>query len=179
LREIIKHAINLVQARARQQKVEVVAVIPEQPVLANVDRDQFRNVFVNLFLNALDVMPTGGRLAVKLEESSDGTPRLEVADTGPGISADIQPRLFTPFASTKPTGTGLGLSICRRIVEEHGGTISARNRPEGGACFVISLASTDNENFSTPSADATRLATDHSPLTTHDSPTRHVHTTGH
>jgi signal transduction histidine kinase len=48
-------------------------------------------------------------------------------------------RLFTPFASTKPTGTGLGLSISRRIIEEHGGRLTASNRPEGGACFTIRL----------------------------------------
>ena len=139
LGEALQHAIDLVQARARQQKVEVVSDLPEQPPYAYVDRDQFRNVLVNLFLNALDAMPSGGRLDVKLEQSPDGALRLEIADTGPGISTDMEPRLFMPFASTKPTGTGLGLSICRRIIEEHGGVISAQNRPEGGACFIISL----------------------------------------
>jgi signal transduction histidine kinase len=179
LRQIIKQALDLIQARARQQKVEVITDVPEQVLDANVDQDQICNVLVNLFLNALDAMPQEGQLEVKLAESPDGARQIEIADTGPGISADILPRLFTPFTSSKPTGTGLGLSICRRIVEEHGGTISAWNRPEGGACFLISLASVDNENSLTPGADATRLAADHSPLTTHHSPTSHVHTTGH
>jgi signal transduction histidine kinase len=67
--------------------------------------------------------------------------RLTVQDTGPGIAAHILPRLFVPFATTKDRGkgTGLGLPLCQRIVEEMGGTISARNRPEGGACFEIML----------------------------------------
>jgi signal transduction histidine kinase len=124
-------------------------------------------------------MPSGGRLAIKLDEPSNGMVRLEIADTGAGISADIAPRLFTPFASTKPTGTGLGLSICRRIVEEHGGTITAHNRPEGGAVFVVTLTSADDADFPTPGPDATRLATEDLPLTTHHSPSNHAHATGH
>jgi signal transduction histidine kinase len=64
---------------------------------------------------------------------------LTVADTGPGVAADILPRLFVPFVSNKETGMGLGLSVSRRIVEDHGGTIAARNRPEGGARFVLRL----------------------------------------
>src|SRR5262249_34423209 len=82
LREVVQQAIDLVQARARQQKVEIASGMPDQPLYANVDRDQFRNVLVNLFLNALDAMPSGGRLAIKMEQSPDGAPRLEIADTG-------------------------------------------------------------------------------------------------
>jgi signal transduction histidine kinase len=93
---------------------------------------------VNLLLNALDAMPRGGALRVELE-AGERECRLRVRDTGPGIAPEIAGRLFTPFASTKPTGTGLGLSLSRRIVEEHGGTISAANLPEGGACFTITL----------------------------------------
>src|SRR5262249_4226965 len=96
-------------------------------------------VLVNLFINALDAMPRGGRLRVTLTAVPDGGYRLDVADTGPGIAPEIAARLFTPFLSTKPTGTGLGLSISRRIVEEHGGALTAANRPAGGACFSITL----------------------------------------
>ena len=64
---------------------------------------------------------------------------LTVDDTGPGIAPAVLPRLFTPFATTKATGTGLGLSICRRVLLEHGGTITAQNRAEGGARFTVVL----------------------------------------
>jgi signal transduction histidine kinase len=139
LRDVVASALDLAQARARQQRVALAARTPETPVPAAVDRDQVRTVLVNLFLNALDAMPQGGRLDVALTAGADGGVRLTVADTGTGIPPEMVGRLFTPFASNKPTGTGLGLSISRRILEEHGGTLTAANHPEGGACFTILL----------------------------------------
>jgi signal transduction histidine kinase len=64
---------------------------------------------------------------------------LEVRDTGPGIPSEVWPRLFEPFSTTKPSGTGLGLAISARIVEEAGGTLTADNRPEGGAVLRVRL----------------------------------------
>jgi signal transduction histidine kinase len=139
LRDVVTQATELVRARARQQEVRLELRCPESPVQGYVDRGQLCTVLVNLFINALDAMPRGGCLEVSLDESPDTAVRLQVADTGPGIPSAMTGRLFTPFASTKPTGTGLGLSICRRILEEHDGSISAANRAEGGACFTISL----------------------------------------
>jgi signal transduction histidine kinase len=139
LRELVGHALELVRSRTEQSGVRVAVDVPEGPVVAEVDRDQFTAVLVNLFLNAADAMPHGGRLLVSLGRSPTGDVRLAVADTGTGIDAAMAGRLFTPFASTKQTGTGLGLSICRRVVRDHGGTLTGENRPEGGALFTILL----------------------------------------
>jgi signal transduction histidine kinase len=139
LREVISQAVDLVRARARQQGVTIEVNAQTEPVSADVDRGQVCTVLVNLFLNALDAMPGGGRLGVELQVLPEEGVRLDVTDTGSGIAPEIAGRLFTPFASTKATGTGLGLSISRRLIEEHGGSISARNRAEGGACFTIML----------------------------------------
>jgi signal transduction histidine kinase len=139
LRQIVAEATELIKARSRQQRVEISTRCPSVPVSASVDRAQLRTVLVNLFLNALDAMPRGGRLEIGLEESSSGGVRFTISDTGMGIAPEIASRLFTPFTTTKETGTGLGLSISRRIVEEHGGQLRAANRPEGGACFSITL----------------------------------------
>jgi signal transduction histidine kinase len=138
LREVVARAVELVRSRARQQRVEVKMDCPAAPVTASVDREQLHTVFVNLFLNALDVMPEGGTLQVAVAQRDDAI-EVKVCDTGTGIPPEMMGRLFTPFASSKPTGTGLGLSLSRRIVEEHGGSLSARNRAEGGACFTIVL----------------------------------------
>jgi two-component system sensor histidine kinase HydH len=108
-------------------------------VVAVVDGDQVGQVLVNLTLNALDVMPRGGVLELRLRGPEHGQVELSVCDTGPGIAAGVLPRLFEPFVSDKETGLGLGLSVSRRIVEDHGGTLRGFNRPEGGACFVVRL----------------------------------------
>ncbi len=139
LRDVVAQAVGLVQARDCQQKVHVAMHCPEAPTQASVDRDQLRTVLVNLLLNALDAMPHGGNLGLALERHPGHEISIAVTDTGPGIAPGIADRLFTPFASTKPTGTGLGLSLSRRIIEEHGGRLLADNRPQGGACFVIRL----------------------------------------
>jgi len=131
--------VTLVRGRAAKQAVEVRVDRPAAPVVAEVDADQLRQVLLNLVLNALDEMPHGGVLDISLRDPENGWIELGVADTGPGVAAEILPRLFAPFASDKETGIGLGLSVSRRIVEDHGGTLRAQNRPEGGACFTLKL----------------------------------------
>lgn len=139
LRAIVAGAVELVRARARQQKIDIELFVPEEPMLAEADEDQICTVLVNLFVNALDAMPDGGRLGIRLEGTPADGIRLTVSDTGQGIRPEMMDHLFTPFTSSKPTGSGLGLSISRRVIEEHGGSISAGNRPEGGARFSFTL----------------------------------------
>ena len=105
----------------------------------NADAEQLRKVLLNLVLNAFDAVGHNGSVTMEVSPQSNGEALLQVADTGPGIPESIRERLFEPFVSSKESGTGLGLTICRRIVEQHGGTIDAANRPEGGAMFSIRL----------------------------------------
>jgi two-component system sensor histidine kinase HydH len=93
---------------------------------------------VNLVLNALDMMPGGGVMYLVVR-TGPGRVEVEVSDSGPGISREMMDRLFSPFASGKDTGLGLGLVISQRIAEDHGGTITAANRPGGGAAFTVRL----------------------------------------
>lgn len=92
----------------------------------------------NLIENALRASAGGGRVVVRVEQT-DGFARIVVVDSGPGVPPDLLPRIFDPYFSTHDAGTGLGLPIARRIAEEHGGDISARNRPEGGLEVVVTL----------------------------------------
>jgi two-component system sensor histidine kinase HydH len=100
-------------------------------------------LLLNLTLNALDAMPSGGTIEIDLRPPRDGFLELYVRDTGPGIAAHIVPKVFETFVSSKETGVGLGLPLSRRIAEDHGGTLTAYNLPENGACFLLRLPAAD------------------------------------
>jgi signal transduction histidine kinase len=103
------------------------------------DRDQLRQVFWNLLLNAAQAMRQGGVVFVETGRA-EGAVEVVVRDTGPGIPAAILSRVFEPFVTSRPGGTGLGLAIVRRIVEDHGGRIAVSAAPGEGTRFVLSLA---------------------------------------
>ncbi len=118
---------------------------PEQCTLL-VDRKQMEQLFINLVNNAVDAMPKGGRIQLRIaadELSSHRQPRFEVAleDTGSGIPADILAMVFRPLFTTKPEGqgTGLGLSICREIVRVHGGEIRIQSIEYQGTTITFTL----------------------------------------
>ena len=137
---VVRNALALVGGRAGHQGVEVRFAPSDAPAVLDADTGLLRQVIVNLLLNALDEMPVGGSLDVTVVPDADGSAvEVAVADTGPGIPADMLPRLFAPFATGKETGLGLGLVVSRRIVEGHGGTIRGCNRAAGGARFVVRL----------------------------------------
>jgi len=126
--------------RELARKSVTVEFLNEPPAIKlQINPQRLSRVFYNLMCNAADEMPDGGK--IKLRFSASGSEiTTEVADTGGGIAPEIMETLFEPFASYgKAKGTGLGLSISQRIIEEHGGRISARNNPDGGAVFAFTL----------------------------------------
>jgi signal transduction histidine kinase len=139
LAAVIDRALALIEGRARKQRVSLGFAPPAEPIIVEADVDQVQQLLLNLLLNSLDVMPDGGALTVELAGAARGQAELRVRDTGPGIPAELLPRLFDPFVSTKETGIGLGLAVSHRIAERHGGTLSAANQANGGACFVLRL----------------------------------------
>jgi signal transduction histidine kinase len=147
--DAVQQTLELVQTRSQRQAVSLRCRAPEEPLMMVADAGQIRQVLLNLLLNALDAMPEGGEAAISIRRlTRDEVPvaagntawcELRISDSGTGLADSVLPQIFEPFVTSKETGTGLGLSICKRIVIAHGGEISARNLPYGGAEFSIRL----------------------------------------
>lgn len=138
LPEILKELAALQDSEAKRSKVQIrVVAAPNLPAL-KADPDLLTQVLLNLMLNGLQAMPDGGTLTLEAK-TSNGNFLIAVTDTGTGITAENQRRIFEPYFTTKAKGTGLGLAISRRIIEAHGGTITVSNQAGGGCRFEISL----------------------------------------
>jgi signal transduction histidine kinase len=112
--------------------------LDREAVRIRADADQLGRALQNLLLNAIDAMPAGGTLTIRSRRSGSAF-RLDVGDTGQGIEADEQARLFTPYYTTKQHGTGLGLAIVQSVVADHGGKISVESAVGRGTVFHIEL----------------------------------------
>jgi two-component system sensor histidine kinase PilS (NtrC family) len=148
LKELIEETVEVYQRGAGAGVAKVECQLDE--VRAQVDPDQVRQILWNLLANASEAIDgTGGtvRVSVSEEAGEDGEPRarIEVADQGPGIPADLQERVFEPFVTTKERGSGLGLPTVARIVEAHGGAVHMTCPPEGGTRITIRLPGVTHE----------------------------------
>lgn len=145
--DAVRSAVDLTDHGVREAGLVLAERLGDQVPSVMGDVARLEQVLVNLINNARDAGGQTITVSTNAAQQKDGRGnerryvRIAVEDTGPGIAPDILPRLFNSFVSTKPRGkgTGLGLRICRRILEEMGGSISAGNRPEGGARFEILL----------------------------------------
>lgn len=139
---------------AGQAEAKGVALAFECPCLLpglRLDKRKMHGVFVNLIDNALHHTAPGGSVHVVATapgagKSARAEVRVEVRDTGSGITPDKLPRIFDPFFTTRTTGTGLGLAIVQKTIHDHGGTITARSEPGKGTAFIIALPLGPNEN---------------------------------
>jgi two-component system sensor histidine kinase PilS (NtrC family) len=116
----------------------IVEEVPDEPLLAEADEGQLKQVFWNLARNALQAMPKGGTLRASVENNSNNRLRIAFTDTGRGMSPEQVEHLFEPFSSTTG-GTGLGLSIVYQIIRDHGGTINVRSREGEGTTITVEL----------------------------------------
>jgi signal transduction histidine kinase len=138
IHRVLTQTIIAYQTLAREGLALKTQFGPNLPHV-RIDADQMQQVFLNLLLNADQAMPAGGSIAIATCPGPDATVQIEIADEGIGLPDGSTSRLFEPFFSTKPQGTGLGLATSMQIVVAHQGTIEARNRPGGGAAFVVTL----------------------------------------
>jgi signal transduction histidine kinase len=146
LAHLVRIVANNFETLAVDRSVQFVVVAPEDQVPAQVDPGRVQQVLLNLLSNAFKFTPADGTVRIELRhDGATGAVSLEVADSGPGISADHRNEVFERFhqlesASVRQTaGTGLGLHIARELVVLHGGSIGVADAPEGGALFLVEL----------------------------------------
>ncbi len=136
--QIVRRTVRLVRPQAEGQHVQITLATPtdELPPVS-VDVAKLEQVLLNIILNALEEMPTGGQLKVRLGHDED-TAWIEIMDTGPGIPERVQPRIFDPYFTTKSEGSGMGLAVCEKIIQQHSGQIDFDTGPNG-TTFRLSL----------------------------------------
>jgi two-component system sensor kinase FixL len=141
IRKLVEEAGALALVGSRERGVRSVFEFGSEAKLVMADGVQIQQVLINLMRNAMEAMRDSERRELLVQTSLDGDGRVvvEVADTGAGIPDEVAAQLFKPFMTTKPGGMGVGLSISKRIVESHGGEISARKNEAGGTTFRFTL----------------------------------------
>jgi two-component system sensor kinase FixL len=141
LTEVIEEANALVMTGLPRNDVRVRFDFDTRVHAALIDRIQIQQVLVNLMRNAMEAMAESERreLTITTVRSEDAFVEIRIADTGPGLAAEVAERLFKPFVTTKSNGMGVGLSICQSIVEAHGGMIGAGPVPGGGTIFRFTV----------------------------------------
>jgi two-component system sensor histidine kinase HydH len=140
LSRLIGDTLKLIDSQAREKRITVQTDIYANAEEVRLDPDRLSQVLLNLFLNSMEAMDSGGVLAVRVEEAPNAR-RIEirVSDTGSGIRPEDLPQVFEPYFTTKPTGTGLGLAIAHHIVEAMGGDIAVESRLGAGTTFTLKL----------------------------------------
>ena len=136
---LISQTLKMIAGQAEAKKITIQADLTDCPEVM-IDADKIKQVFFNLFLNALEMMAAGGMLQVKVRPvEEDAAVNITVSDSGPGIDEKHLAHIFDPYFTTRPAGTGLGLSIVHKIIEAHDGEIRAESTPGAGATFTILL----------------------------------------
>jgi two-component system, NtrC family, sensor histidine kinase HydH len=139
LREPLRDAVRTAAPRFAQQQAHLDAAGAEgPPVVVDGDPDALRQVFLNVLLNAAAALGPGGSAAIAVAPDRGGT-SVRIHDTGDGIPAEVLPRVFDPFYTTRPTGSGIGLAVARRIVTAHRGEIRIDSAPGTGTTVQLWL----------------------------------------
>ncbi|MEA2101412.1 MAG: ATP-binding protein [Thermodesulfobacteriota bacterium] len=137
LTSVTENAVYMVRDMARQNHVKIVEAYPEEDLFVKADQDMIQQVLMNILINAVQSMKTGGDLSLQMESDNEEA-RIVIKDTGKGIPDNLRSRIFDPFFTTKPKGVGLGLSVSYRIMRMHSGNITFFS-DLGGTTFTVSL----------------------------------------
>ena len=144
LNQAINDILELLRPQLTANNVEVRLSTGQQTAYAMLDESSMRGALMNLILNAIEAMPQGGTLSITIDQTNE-TLRIEIADTGPGIGEEEAKKIFEPFYTTKEQGLGLGMPYARKVIEQHGGTISLSSQPGKGTTISIALPAVQKE----------------------------------
>jgi signal transduction histidine kinase len=147
VRALLKPMLGLVRIDAQKQHIEIIEDYPSDLPPIRADEQQVQQALLNVLLNAIQAMPDGGTLTVRVAVVAQ-TVRIIIADTGTGIARENLSKIFSPFYTTKHRGTGLGLAITRTIIEKHHGTISVESELNRGSTFILEFAACQPEVLS-------------------------------
>jgi len=138
IQSLIEESLTLLRHEVANRDIKIEIVAPQPVPEIQVDKDQIKQVFYNLIKNAFQAMPDSGSLQILLSCSAEFL-EVEFQDSGVGIKAEDLGRVFEPYHTSKSTGSGLGLMVVQRIVQDHGGHIELKSKPDEGTRFAIYL----------------------------------------
>ncbi|WNQ12238.1 ATP-binding protein [Paenibacillus aurantius] len=139
IRELIEYTIEFLSPQALMNRIEFIREYKDAAYPILCEKNQLKQVFLNLLKNAIEAMPAGGEIRITLRRTSEEECTVSVEDQGCGIPEELLPRLGQPFYSLKEKGTGLGLMICHRIIKQHKGTITYTSKVKEGTRVEIRL----------------------------------------
>ena len=153
VRDIVRNTCLILASRARKERIRIEEVLPEQAVIIKGDPNDLRQILVNILLNAIEAMPTPGKISISGQlsssnENSGDSPgseeeqpvlRLSIKDQGKGMKPRELKKIFKPFYTTKKNGTGLGLSIVKRIADHRQWKIEVNSQPQQGTEFALTI----------------------------------------
>jgi PAS domain S-box-containing protein len=143
LRELLKNTLELLTPQAHMNDIQFKSKFEESPFFITCEKNQIKQVFLNILKNALEAMPDGGDIHINLQKSEEDECVISFQDQGCGIPEELIPRLGEPFYSLKEKGTGLGLMICHKIIKQHQGSITYQSKVKEGTSIEIKLPLTD------------------------------------
>lgn len=138
LRRLVDELADFFAPQVEAARVVMRKSLPDAPVICRADANLLKQALLNLMINSTQAMTAGGELIIRVG-SHRRSAQVEVTDTGPGIAPDELAKIFHVYYSTKRSGSGLGLPTTRRIIREHGGSISVQSEPGRGTRFLITL----------------------------------------
>ena len=142
MEKVIEKCVNLLSDKMNERKVQVIRRVSNPVQNVFIDWGKMEQVVLNILLNAIEAMPTGGTLEIDIEKAQRigrEMTRVEIKDTGIGIAPEDQARIFDPFFTTKAKGVGLGLSNVKKIIEAHDGIIEVDSQLHQGTSFRLLL----------------------------------------